>query len=72
MSYNFCPNYMKFAQFLKIYIPNIHVSFYLDISKALGFIENIIIHILQTSSLYGACDHFHIANTTKLKSMKFV
>ena len=51
MSYNFCPNYMKFGQFLKIYIPNMHVSFYLDISKALGFIENIIIRILQTSPL---------------------
>ena len=51
MSNNFCPNYMKFGQLLKIYIPNMHVSFYLDISKALGFIENIIIRILQTSPL---------------------
>ena len=41
-----------------------HVSFYLDILRALGFIKNIIIRILQTSPLKGACDHFHIANTT--------
>ena len=51
MSNNFCPNCIEFGQLLTIYIPNMHVSFYLDISKALGFIENIIIRILQTSPL---------------------
>ena len=64
MSINFQPNCMEFAQSVQIYIPNMHVSFYLDISNALGFIENIIIHILQTSPLKDTCDHFHIANTT--------
>ena len=51
MSNNFCPNCIEFRQLLTIYIPNMHVSFYLDISKALGFIENIIIRILQPSPL---------------------
>ena len=41
---------MKFAQSLEIYIPNMHASFYLDISKTLSFIENNIIRILQTST----------------------
>ena len=47
---NFWPNCMKFTQSFKIYIPNKHVSFYLDISKTLSFIENNIIRILQTST----------------------
>ena len=46
MSINFQPNCMKFAQSVQIYIPNIHVSLYLDISKTLSFIENNIIRIL--------------------------
>ena len=50
MSINFQPNCMKFAQSVQIYIPNIHVSLYLDISKTLSFIENNIIRILQTST----------------------
>ena len=64
MSNNFCPNCIEFGQLLTIYIPNMHVSFYLDISKALGFIENIIIRILQPCPLLGVCDHFHIVNST--------
>ena len=50
MSINFQPNCMKFGLKLEIYIPNMHVSFYLDISKALSFIKNNIIYILQTSN----------------------
>ena len=46
----FQSNCMKLAQSAQIYIPNIHVNFYLDISKTLSFIENNIIRILQTST----------------------
>ena len=50
MSSNIWPKCMKFAQSLQIYRPNMPVSFYLDISKTLSFIENNIIRILQTST----------------------